>query len=779
MNSQPSRILDRAIEQAAQRYGHVLDPMPEGYHLVDFNWCVLYLNAMAECNGRKAAAEVLGQNVIDSYPELASNRMWTLAQRAMIERVQVSEELEYVFGDGQSGWFCLTCYPVEEGLLVKNADISEKVWARNTLEERASMLLDTQRIGRIGSFILHYESKQLEWSPEVYRIYGLDPATPIDIDTGSGAIYPEDQSRVAEYIQRCHSGETPEPIAYRIRRPDGEVRWVEARGEFELDSDDRLLRLVGIVQDITERYNSEQALRERENQLRLTTERLEMAVDAGHVGLWEWDLGSNRVYYSDQWKLQLGHEPDEIGEAFSEFFDRIHEEDQKRVLDRIQKYLDGKEAQFNIELRLYHKDGSFRHVVAQATEIRNSQGERVKLIGSQIDVTEWVELQQQFLQSQKMESLGRLAGGVAHDFNNLLTVILGVTDLTLNQLDGDSPLRTNLESIQRAGVRASGLTRQLLTFSRRQIMKMQDVDLDGIIRDMESMLKRLIGENVSLEYRSHKQLGAIRFDAGQIEQIIMNLSVNAADAMPDGGTLRIETDSVMLNDTAAAELSLLPGPYAKLTVSDTGTGIALETLDRIFEPFFSTKPAEQGTGLGLATVYGITKQAGGNARVSSELGKGSTFTIYLPMSKEEAVTQTLEPVRPIARGQETILVVEDEPSVLQLSAQVLEASGYKVIAAQSVEQAREALSNQDIEVNLLLTDVVMPELSGRELAAQIKTGLPTIKVLYMSGYTDDVILRNGISEETVSFIAKPFTAIELTHKIREVLDGGAPNQATL
>jgi PAS domain S-box-containing protein len=381
-------------------------------------------------------------------------------------------------------------------------------------------------------------------------------------------------------------------------------------------------------------------------------------------------------------------------------------------------------------------------------------------------------LQEQLRQSQKVEAIGRLAGGVAHDFNNLLTVIKGYSQLTLAEMKAEDPFRENIEEIKKSADRASDLTRQLLAFSRRQIMEMRVLNLNTILQNLEKMLRRLIGEDIELTFLLGDDLRRVKVDPGQIEQVIINLSVNARDAMPKGGKLTIETANAVLDEEYARKhIAVKPGRYVMVSVSDTGMGMTPEVRERVFEPFFTTKERGRGTGLGLSTVYGIVKQSGGNIWIYSEPDRGTTFKIYLPQV-DEALEELREKVetRELPRGIETVLIVEDDKEVRKLVARILENHGYKVLEASQGSEALPLSKEYQEPIHLMLADVVMPGLDGRELAERIKLLHPRMKVLYMSGYTENAITHHGILEKGMNYIQKPFTVDALTRKVREVLD---------
>ncbi|MBN1828873.1 MAG: response regulator [Deltaproteobacteria bacterium] len=386
------------------------------------------------------------------------------------------------------------------------------------------------------------------------------------------------------------------------------------------------------------------------------------------------------------------------------------------------------------------------------------------------------KLEAQYHQAQKMEAIGRLTGGVAHDFNNILTVILGNTDLMLMRLDISSPLRPEVTQIRKAAERAAGLTRQLLAFSRQQILQPQILNLNDIIVNLEKMLRRLVGEDVDFKTILDKRLGPTKADAGQIEQVIMNLVVNARDAMPEGGKLTIETAGVTLDETYTLQhLGVDAGNYVMIAVSDTGTGMDAEVKKHIFEPFFTTKEQGRGTGLGLATVHGIVSQSGGHIWVYSEPGEGTSFKIYLPLIEETvASAEDSKSSSQSERGWETIVVVEDENLVRELTVRILKADGYLVFEAGDGNQARQIFSEQKGTIHLLLTDVVIPGgKKGPELAKELAELHPEIKVLYMSGYTDNAIVHKGVLDNGIAFLSKPFSPEDLIAKVRKVLDGPA------
>ncbi len=426
---------------------------------------------------------------------------------------------------------------------------------------------------------------------------------------------------------------------------------------------------------------------------------------------------------------------------------------------------------FELEKRVRTRSGEDRFVHCSLSFLYDEQGEATGMIGYNLDVTERRRLEEQFRQAQKMEAVGRLAGGVAHDFNNLLTVINGFADLLQGELPEGAPERNLTREILKAGERAAGLTQQLLAFSRRQILQPRVVDLNFIIRDMEVMLRRTIGEDVDLDVRLAPDLGRVKADPGQLGQVLLNLVVNAREAMPEGGSLTLATHNVEVDGAACREHPEAgPGPYVVLAVRDTGCGMTPQVRARVFEPFFTTKEVGQGSGLGLATVHGIVHQSGGFVEVESAVDAGTCFKVYLPRLAATESDDVLPSQAYAPRGTETILLVEDEDAVRRFTALALRGSGYTVLTAEDGEEALRVATSYTGPIHLLVTDVVMPRLGGRQLAERLRASHPEARVLYVSGYTDDAVIRHGVHEAGANFLHKPFAPSELARKVRAVLD---------
>jgi PAS domain S-box-containing protein len=551
---------------------------------------------------------------------------------------------------------------------------------------------------------------------------------------------------------------------------DGRPIVIESAANPIFDDGGNIVGFLGVQRDITERKQHERSIQEAQQRFQAvfdgSLDGIAIVRDGVHVQV-------NRAHAA-----MFGYEPQEV--VGKRTFELVVPEDRARTMALEADIDAGSAMPHATEFGGLRKDGTTFPAEITIGQ-RVLQGESF-LIGIVRDVTERrradvdkAALEAQFQQAQKMESVGRLASGIAHDFNNLLTVINGMSELVLAEVSHDSRVHADVQEISHAGERAARLTRQLLAFSRQQILEPRVLDINTVVAGMESLLRRLLGEDIDLLVVAAPRLGHAKVDPGQIEQVISNLAVNARDAMPRGGQLTIETGNVTIVEASAGQRgeAVPPGSYVRLAVTDSGVGMDEDTRARIYEPFFTTKGPGKGTGLGLSTVYGIIKQSHGFIEVDSEVGRGTSFTVYLPQVAEAAGTDRQGPAAVSNAGTETILVVEDNAGLRKLATRVLASAGYHVIGAASGEEALRLLEHHDGPVHLLLSDVVMPGMNGRQLAEQIAPARPRMKVLLMSGYTDDAIVRHEVSDAEVPFLSKPFTGVALLQKVREVLDSQA------
>jgi PAS domain S-box-containing protein len=582
-------------------------------------------------------------------------------------------------------------------------------------------------------------------------------------------IHPDDLDSVRQSFREAAHGKLRVlRVEYRVLHKDGGIRWLEDRRQLVYDPDGKFAYVDGLLLDITDQKRSEEELRSTYEKLQAVVEASPLAITAldreGKVSMW--NRAAERMTGWTEGEAIGMRLPIVPEEKMSEF---------QALLGRAR----GGEPLSGVEVRRQKKDGSPIDVSIWTSPLRDRRGEVTAIMAVLADVTGRRQMEEalrnseeQLRQSQKMEAIGLLAGGIAHDFNNLLTAIRGYSDLLLQRLDGGSQMRRDVEEIRKAGERAASLTRQLLAFSRKQVLQPKVLDLNAVVAGMDNMLRRLIGEDIDLVAVLKPGLWNVRADPCQVEQVVMNLAVNARDAMPRGGKVTIEIANVELDGPYVRRHAVvMPGPYVMLAISDTGTGMDEVTKSRLFEPFYTTKDKGKGTGLGLSTVYGIVKQSGGYIWAYSELGKGTAFKVYFPRfgsTGPEAAREGAPGSAP--HGRETVLVVEDEEVVRALVRDILEGSGYTVLTASDGEEAQSVGRGHNAAIHLIVTDVVMPRMGGREAAETLAPHLPGVKVLYMSGYTNEAIVRHGVLDPGIPFLEKPFTPDALLRKVRRVLD---------
>lgn len=600
---------------------------------------------------------------------------------------------------------------------------------------------------------------------------GYDPSELYGSDFGlKYIIHPKDLQSVSEEAGACvDGGDAHLQQEFRVLTRSGQMRWFDARINVARNHDGELTHYQGILLDITDRRQAERKADESIEHFRLL---VESAPEAIFV------QSDFKFAYLNPVAVKLFGAKSASELIGQPVMDRFPPEFHDKVKQRIMQLNEDRKPVGRLDQIYLKMDGTPFHVTTTAVPV-SWEGKNGALvffhdIGERIKAEEEkANLEEQLLQAQKLESVGRLAGGVAHDFNNLLGVVLGYAELALEDLSDQNPAYEALEQIHDAGHRAKNVARQLLAFGRKQVLQIKTVNLNEVVTGFDKMLSRLIGEDIVVETHLSPDLGLVKADPSMMEQILLNLAVNARDAMPDGGSLTIETDMVELDENYAnARPGVQPGPHVMLAISDTGHGMDKETREKLFEPFFTTKPKGKGTGLGLSTVYGIVKQHGGNIWVYSEPGQGTTFKIYLPLSTQVMASPTTKAPsqKETEQGQETILLVEDDETLRAMVAKTLERSGYTVLIADDPEKAQSLLADQTDPVDLLLTDVVMPQMNGKALFESLAVERPDMKVLFMSGYTENVIAHRGVLDEGVEFIQKPFAVSALRSKVRQVLE---------
>jgi PAS domain S-box-containing protein len=761
-----SRRARRTAEETSLKLLQAVEQTQNAILMTDLKGTITYVNPAFERIYGYSKKEAIGRNprILKSGRHDAAfyESFW----RKLSAGESTREEMVNRARDGRLITVEVSVSPVRDaagariGFIGVQNDITERNRAEKALresEQRFRSLIENSK--DLILVVIAPSAAILYASPSVERAIGYLPA---DV-TGTSAlqyVHPEDAPRLAARLEEILAKETPTvPISFRVRHRDGSWRIFEAVGNNRV-ADPAIRGIILNARDVTEMKQSEEARRASEERYRLLFE-------GNPQPTWVFDEKTLAFLAVNEAACKsYGYSREELL-AMTIADIRPAEE-----VDRLRGFL-------KTERSGHHESGIWRHRKKDATvieaEIRSSPiefgGRKARLVLA-LDVTERRRLEEQLLQAQKMEAIGQLAGGIAHDFNNLLTAILGYADLAARS-EGRRDAAEAVEEIRKAGERAADLTRQLLAFSRKQVFEPKVLDLNALVSNLEKMLRRLIGEDVELATKLDPVLGPVRVDASQIEQVIVNLAVNARDAMPDGGTLTIETQNVALDETYAREhVSIHPGEYVMFAITDTGVGMSAETQKHIFEPFFTTKERGKGTGLGLSTVYGTVKQSGGYIWVYSELGRGTSFKVYLPRVEApvEPVVASRKPER-ASGGSETVLLVEDTESVRKLTRRILDGAGYTVLEAGDGAAAVETAQQHTGRIHLLLTDVVMPLMGGSDLASRIRSLHPEAKLLFMSGYTDEAVVRHGLVSEGRLFLQKPFTPQALLARVREVLDG--------
>ncbi len=757
--------LARSVAESERKYRLYIDSAPTGVFVADPRGRYVEVNDAGCRMTGYSREEILGMSVTDFSPpddvSLGSTHFATVQATGKSTGV-----LSFLRKDGSVGWWSVEAVALGDGRFIGfSTDVSQL--KRLELEAAASegKLNEAQQLARIGSWECDLATGSVLASPEAYRIYGGEEGL-LTLDMIKRFPLPEYRSRLDETLKALIAGESPYDVEFRIRRgSDGEVRDIHSLATY-----DPVKRVIaGTIQDITRRKQAERAIRESDERFRAVFEHA--AVGIGIVGLdGRWIRANERLC------SLLGYTAGELQDRT--FENTTHPEDLDEDLRLGEECLAGRRSFFTMEKRYVHKQGHEVWVELTVSLIRSAGGEPAYFISVVQDIRGRKRLEQErdrveaeLRQAQKMEAVGRLAGGVAHDFNNMLNVILGYAEVVLEDMDPGDPHRSSLDGIRSAAERSAQLTGQLLAFSRKQIVAPGVLDLNEAVAGQKTLLDRLIGENVEITFTPGGDLWPVRIDPSQLDQILANLAVNARDAIGGVGRVLIRTANLSLAEGTTRQGDPIPaGDYVLLEFADTGKGIASEHLDKIFEPFFTTKPVEQGTGLGLATVYGVVTQHGGHIDVSSEPGRGSDFRIYLPRYTGDRRKIGPAPAPRPRGGGETILLVEDEPQLLDLAARMLEKGGYTVLKGEVPSRALEIAAGFPGDIHLVVSDVIMPQMNGKELADRIRALRPDLRVLFMSGYTDDAIADHGVLAEGVHFLNKPFTLAEVQTAVRAALD---------
>jgi two-component system, cell cycle sensor histidine kinase and response regulator CckA len=693
-------------------------------------------------------------------------------------------ELELKGKKGRRIWVEVNESPVVQGgdtvaIVGALIDITERKRAEDALRESELFLKETQKIARVGGWMANPHTDYLKWTDGVYEIIGASRDYTPTLSEGIKFFLPQYIPVLNKSIADCLATGEPFSTECQVTTTDGRALWAEVRGLAPVLDGGRS-NVLGTFQDITERKLAEKEWRE-------TLELLHAAIEQSPSGILIADAPNVRIRMANPTALGIRGKTDQslVGidvTQHSANWQTFHPDETPYLSEELplsRAILRGEVTQ-NEELIICSEDGERHWVTVNAAPVRNPAGEITSGIVIFHDITEHkraeeekAHLQAQLTQAQKMESVGRLAGGVAHDFNNKIQAILGYASLSLSETSPESPVHQWLMEVQKAAQQSADLTRQLLAFARKQTIRLQVIDLNETVSGLLKMLQRIVGEDIELHWMSGRALWNLNMDPAQIDQILVNLVVNSRDAISGTGTIRLKTENFSMDTPfCAVHAGAVPGDYVLLTVSDNGCGMNEEILERVFEPFFTTKELGKGTGLGLATVYGIVKQNKGFIDVESKPGEGTAFRIYLPRFEGKATGVRIETSddRP-PRGTETVLIVEDEETIMILGRTILQRQGYRVLTANTPGKAIRLAEEYEGVIHLLITDVVMPEMNGRELSERLTLLKPGLKCLFMSGYTANVIAQHGVLDEEVRFIQKPFSVNDLSKTVREILEG--------
>ena len=725
--------------------------------------------------------EMVGRTLSSLLPIRFRRDLTDCLQRVTESEIQDRCEVEYRTQDGRVWTLEIRVAPVLTGQSLSSLAIS----CSNVTEQRHTIRALKQSEARYRSLIETQTEFIVRWLPDGTHTFINDAYCrffdqPRDAILGTSLfqrVHEQDRDRVRAKIASLSTTSSTAVDEHRVLTSDGRAHWQEWIDRGMFDEDGVLFEIQSVGRDISERRLAEEQLRQSEERFLLLTEAIADVI-------WTMDLDQQITYVSPSVRRLLGYQPDELpGVDLSQLLaagsfplarDTLLEE--LRFEEEVET---GLSRTRTLDLELLHKDGTPLWCEVKITLLRDQKRRPTGVLGVARDISSWKDAQEALVESeerlrraQRLEAVGQLAGGIAHDFNNLLTVIIGNVELMARELSPRNELRGQFDEVSKAARRAATLTRQLLAFSRKQMMVPEVLTFNTIVCDMSNMLRRLVGENIELETELEPALDWVKADPSQLELVLVNLAVNARDAMPDGGRLRIETRNEWLDPSFSdGNYDVIEGPYSMLAVTDTGKGIPTDDQSRIFEPFFTTKEVGKGTGLGLSTVYGIVKQSGGYIWVDSEPNKGTRFRIYLPSIEKAGIqNRPLDEQMSQSPGTETILLVEDEGGVRALATKILESIGYRVIAAANGDQALRILDGMQDPLHLLLTDVIMPGMSGARLAEEALGARPDLKVLFVSGHSDDVLTHHGELDPETNFLEKPFTPETLANKVRQVLD---------
>jgi PAS domain S-box-containing protein len=753
---------------AAAVLAQVLEHSPDGVLIIDTNEHYLVFSPGVERMTGLAAEDCLGRHMLDVFPALKDSKVHTSIKRALGgEVVRLDDRPQPGVPLHAARWFSMVFAPLKaadggvQGAIVTFSEITTRKRAERELADRENRLRTLLYLEPECVKLVAEDGTVIEMNPAGLAMVEANGLADVVAQNVLSLVAAPHREAYLDLNRRVFSGRTG-TLEFEIVGLKGGRRWVETHGNPLLNDEGRIVAGLYITRDVTERRRSEQELRDAKA-------RTSRALAAAGMAIWEIDLETGEPIWAENLEAVLGHPVQEYS-GVTGGLQRVYEEDRGEVERAMQRAM-ATGADFNLEYRVNWPDGSLHWVSSAGRVAPSGDGRPMRLLGITTDVTARRSLEAQLRQSQKMEAIGRLAGGIAHDFNNLLTVIHGYSQLLATTCAEDQ--KADLQEVINAAERAAALTRQLLAFSRRQLLQAKVLDLNTVVPDLSAMLQRLIGEQLELVADLADHLGMVRADRVQLEQVIMNLVVNARDAMPAGGRIVIATSNADLPDAREAHgVVASAGRYVRLSVADTGEGMTDDVKARIFEPFFSTKKRKDAAGLGLSTVYGIVVQSGGHLRVLSAAGQGTTFEVWLPRVDEpRPAIESVPPDAAAAAGCAVILVAEDEAAVRRLARRILESAGYRVLEAGDPAEAEVVFAQYGDDISLLLTDIVMPGGTGPALFMRLKQQKPSLRAVCMSAYAEESVLFDRGEFGSAAFVQKPFSAPALLRVVQRVLEG--------
>ena len=769
-------------EQESQRLSRVLSSISDAFMVLDAGWTIVYANEQAAGAYGVNLDRMIGSNYWELFPESVGSAFDRAYRRALETNTVLRLEAFY---PPRERWLRISVYPSPDGLSIYTQDVTEQRRLEVALQESAAELaVSNEELKTALDELAERSAAAEEERRRVTTILESIGDGFYSLDRDWRFVYVN--QRAAEAMKRPRESLVGVNLLELFPQLNGSIfhrefeRAIRERKAVTIEDHSLLtdswvsVRAYPTGEGLSVFFEDITAQREAARALEESEERLRLATDVGKFGIWDWDMVRNKVTWSSRIYEFHGLTREQFSGTVEAFRALVHPADADRVAHGIRTAVETR-SEFQSEFRTIRPSGEIRWLLTNGRVVYDRDGKPVRMLGATQDVTQRRDGEERLRQAQRIEAAGRIAGGVAHEVNNQMTVVLGLAEFMLRSPDLSPELRADTVQIRRAGERSALITSQLLAFSRRQVLWPTLIDLNQIVSDFERVLRKTAGEETTLVLRLMKDLPPVLADRAQMEQVLLNLTLNAADALKDGGgTLTIETSTRRFSPDYAStkpDIAIVEGSYVMMAVTDSGTGMSPEVMSHVFEPFYTTKPIGHGSGLGLSSVYGIVKQSNGYIWVYSEPGQGSTFKIYLPIPRESPALPPSEPEAVPAGGTETILVVEDESDLRALFARMLRDMGYQSLEAGNGEEGLRILRRPDRAVDLVLTDIAMPGVNGRELGNQVAREFPGLPVLYMSGYTDGDIASRGLLDQGVPFIQKPFTPDDLAQHLREVLDG--------